>query len=265
MTATLEEGSGASAGLTLSRKPQSASGYYGVRPNGKKGWQARVYKPVKKSWDNVGTYPTPEQAATAAAIAKKETEAGRGHFYSPLKTRHKKGALPTTPRLASTSDHACSRVAWRAFRGSPTPDRDPERPAVTRVRLEHMHGRHPLAPRPPDRFRLSVRPPSTCCDRVFAHPRVTGKAASSYSFGSNELENVGPPCEMAVQTSAGARAVRCAAPKPSDRAHALVRCECTRMCVPGIWCLCGRVVGLVSPVADAPAAPVPSPWQWMSL
>ena len=116
VTETLEEGSGASAGLTLIRKPQSASGYYGVRPNGKKGWQARVYKPVKKSWDNVGTYPTPEQAATAAAIAKKETEAGRGHFYSPLKTRHKKGALPTTPRLSAPAPATMLAAAWRGVR-----------------------------------------------------------------------------------------------------------------------------------------------------
>ena len=34
------------AGLVLIRKPESASGYYGVRPAGKK-WQARVYKPDK--------------------------------------------------------------------------------------------------------------------------------------------------------------------------------------------------------------------------
>ena len=87
-----------------------------MRPNGKKGWQARVYKPVKKSWDNVGTYPTPQQAATAAAIAKKETEAGRGHFYSPRKNRYKKGTLPTAPRRSASAPANMLAAAWRGVR-----------------------------------------------------------------------------------------------------------------------------------------------------
>ena len=47
------DGIGELAGLVLIRKPESASGYYGVRPAGKK-WQARVYKPdklPKAGWD----------------------------------------------------------------------------------------------------------------------------------------------------------------------------------------------------------------------
>ena len=81
------DGAGASAGLVIIRKPRSASGYYGVVRNGNKGWQARVYKPAKQCWDDVGTYETPKEAAIQAAIAQKEVKNGFGSMYSPLKPR----------------------------------------------------------------------------------------------------------------------------------------------------------------------------------
>ena len=89
------DGAGASAGLVLVRK-KSASGYYGVRPNGKKGWQARVYKPKKQCWDDVGTYETPRDAAIQAAIAQNEVRNGFGSMYSPLKPRPKTGTPLTS-------------------------------------------------------------------------------------------------------------------------------------------------------------------------
>ena len=85
------DGAGATAGLILVINRRSASGYYGVGKNGKK-WQARVYKPAKQNWDDVGSYDSPREAAIAAAFAKKQTEAGLGSMYSPLKPRPKKGA-----------------------------------------------------------------------------------------------------------------------------------------------------------------------------
>ena len=114
------DGTGASTGLVLVRK-KSASGYYGVRPNGKKGWQARVYKPAKQCWDDVGTYETPRAAAIQAAIAQLETAAGRGSIYSPDQARPKKGALPATAPSRTCTHVGC---AVKPCRGSPTPDRD---------------------------------------------------------------------------------------------------------------------------------------------
>ena len=118
------DGSGASAGLVLIRKPNSASGYYGVGKNGKK-WQARVYKAAKQQWDAVGNFESPREAAIVAAIAQKQTAAGFGYLYSPLKKRSKKGALPTSQhvRLAAhctscsaTAARACPRAARTACR-----------------------------------------------------------------------------------------------------------------------------------------------------
>ena len=130
------DGSGASAGLVLIRKPTSASGYYGVGKNGKK-WQARVYKAAKQQWDAVGNFESPREAAIVAAIAQKQTAAGFGYLYSPLKKRSKKGALPTSQhvRLAAHCT-SCSATCSSCVRGSPNPDRDPERPAVVRARLD---------------------------------------------------------------------------------------------------------------------------------
>ena len=92
------DGAGASAGLVIIRKPRSASGYYGVVRNGNKGWQARVYKPAKQCWDDVGTYETPREAAIQAAIAQNEVKNGFGSLYSPLKPRPRTGApLPSCP------------------------------------------------------------------------------------------------------------------------------------------------------------------------
>ena len=118
------DGAGASAGLVLIRK-RSASGFYGVVRNGKKGWQARVYKSAKKCWDDVGTYETPREAAIQSAIAQKQVKNGFGSLYSPLKPRPKTGtpltSLPSLPAARSTFA-ACGRAMRVAHvRGSPSP------------------------------------------------------------------------------------------------------------------------------------------------
>ena len=97
------EGAGASAGLVLILKPGSKSGYNGVTPNGTK-WRARVYKAAKKTWDTIGTYDSPKEAAIQAAIAMKEIEQGFGSFYSPLKQRRTTGApILQTPHVCSSA------------------------------------------------------------------------------------------------------------------------------------------------------------------
>ena len=68
-------GQGASAGLVLKLKPGTRSGYYGVRPNGKK-WQARVYKPDRQGWDPIDTFDTVLEAAVAAALAQQQVMSG---------------------------------------------------------------------------------------------------------------------------------------------------------------------------------------------
>ena len=82
-----------------------SSGYYGVIPSGKR-WQARLYKPVKKGWDPVGTYDTPREAAEAAAKAKKRLEDGLP-VHSPLFKRFRKSEgvrlAQRAPRLAVAS------------------------------------------------------------------------------------------------------------------------------------------------------------------
>ena len=80
-------GQGASAGLVLTLKPGTPSGYYGVRPAGRK-WQARVYKPANKSWDPIDTFDTPLEAAVAAALAQLQLKAGV-KLLSPVR-RHRK-------------------------------------------------------------------------------------------------------------------------------------------------------------------------------
>ena len=85
------EGAGASSRVTVILKPGTKSGYYGVMPNGKR-WRARVYKPSKQKWDDVGTYDTPRDAAIQAAIAQQEVDKGFGCMYSPLKERPRAGA-----------------------------------------------------------------------------------------------------------------------------------------------------------------------------
>lgn len=97
------EGAGASAGIVLNLKPGSKSGYNGVTPNGTK-WRARVYKAAKKTWDTIGTYDSPKEAAIQAAIAMKEIEQGFGSFYSPLKQRRTTGApILQTPHVCSSA------------------------------------------------------------------------------------------------------------------------------------------------------------------
>ena len=118
------DGSGASAGLVLVRK-KSASGYYGVRPNGKKGWQARVYKPKKQCWDDVGTYETPREAAIQAAIAQKQVKNGFGSLYSPLKPRPKTGtpltSCPPCPLRAALLQRVAERCESRTSEGPQVP------------------------------------------------------------------------------------------------------------------------------------------------
>ena len=84
------EGAGSSSSLRLILKPGTKSGHYGVIPNGKR-WRARVYKPSKQKWDDVGTYNTPRDAAIQAAIAQQEVNKGFGCMYSPLKERAQTG------------------------------------------------------------------------------------------------------------------------------------------------------------------------------
>lgn len=116
------DGAGASAGLVIIRKPRSASGYYGVVRNGNKGWQARVYKPAKQCWDDVGTYETPREAAIQAAIAQNEVKNGFGSLYSPLKPRT--GApltsCPPCPLRAAIFAERGRAMRVAHVRGSPT-------------------------------------------------------------------------------------------------------------------------------------------------
>ena len=91
METEIVEGAGASSRVTLILKPGTKSGYYGVIPNGKR-WRARVYKPSKQKWDDVGTYNTARDAAIQAAIAQQEVDKGFGYMYSPLKERARTGA-----------------------------------------------------------------------------------------------------------------------------------------------------------------------------
>ena len=108
------DGAGASAGLVIIRKPRSASGYYSVVRNGNKGWQARVYKPAKQCWDDVGTYETPREAAIQAAIAQNEVKNGFGSLYSPLSS-HGPGLVRRSPlaHLARCAQQFVQRAAER--------------------------------------------------------------------------------------------------------------------------------------------------------
>ena len=93
------DGIGELAVLVLIRKPESASGYYGVRPAGKK-WQARVYKPdklPKAGWDPIDTFHTVREAAIAAAIARRDVESGAA-VLSPERRRLRKTKGRHTPR-----------------------------------------------------------------------------------------------------------------------------------------------------------------------
>ena len=93
------DGIGELAGLVLIRKPESASGYYGVRPAGKK-WQARVYKPdklPKAGWDPIDTFHTVREAAIAAATARRDVESGAA-VLSPERRRLRKTKGRHTPR-----------------------------------------------------------------------------------------------------------------------------------------------------------------------
>ena len=104
------DGIGELAGLVLIRKPESASGYYGVRPAGKK-WQARVYKPdklPKAGWDPIDTFHTVREAATTAAIAigatwRRVPRSSRRRDGDSAKqkvnTRHATHATPHTPHM----------------------------------------------------------------------------------------------------------------------------------------------------------------------
>ena len=251
------EGSGASAGLVLIRKPRSASGYYGVGKNGKK-WQARVYKAAKQQWDAVGNFESPREAAIVAAIAQKQTAAGFGYLYSPLKKRTKKGALPTTQhmRLLHTAHHAAPRAA-RASEGPQT------QTATQRGRLWCGRGWTPA------RLPLACCTPPACaaCPPTVRRHLTTsavlstaGKAAIAIS--SDELDPftpvLGPISVNKPLTSQLVTAVAVARKSATDL-H--VDCVCTRTCVVGRMCLCGRV-------PEAPVrAPVPKAvvgLQWMS-
>ena len=111
------DGAGASAGLVIIRKPRSASGSYGVVRNGNKGWQARVYKPAKQRWDDVGTYETPRKTAIQAAIAQNEVKNGFGSLYSSCTRRssHGQGLVRRSPlaHLARCAQQFLQRAAER--------------------------------------------------------------------------------------------------------------------------------------------------------
>ena len=136
------DGAGASAGLVIIRKPRSASGYYGVVRNGNKGWQARVYKPAKQCWDDVGTYETPREAAIQAAIAQNEVKNGFRSLYSPLKPRT--GApLTSCPPCPLRAAIFAERGRARRSRMSGGPQRTSICLSVPRARLGQRIGASP--------------------------------------------------------------------------------------------------------------------------